>query len=33
MAALRRMLRGEPHGLEGRLADEFLAKLGARDGS
>ncbi len=26
-AALRRMLRGEPHGLEGRAAEEFLAKL------
>lgn len=27
LAALRRMLRGEPHGLEGRAAEEFLAKL------
>ncbi len=28
MAALRRMLKGEPHGLDGRAADELLAKLG-----
>ncbi len=27
MAALRRMLRGEPHGLEGRVAEEFLARV------
>ncbi|HEY8368730.1 MAG TPA: FAD-dependent thymidylate synthase [Thermodesulfobacteriota bacterium] len=33
MAALRRMLRGEPHGLEGRPADEFLDKLGLRGGA
>jgi thymidylate synthase (FAD) len=28
MAALRRMLRGEPHGLEGRAAEEFIEKVG-----
>ncbi len=32
MAALRRMLHGEPHGLEGRAAEEFLAKVEGPDG-
>jgi thymidylate synthase (FAD) len=31
VAALQRLLRGEPHGLEGRAAEEFLAKLAERD--
>lgn len=31
MAALRRVLRGEPHGLEGRAAEEFDAKLRGTD--